>query len=81
MRPLPSIRHRIAPLRAGSLSAGSAPACIVAPDRLPAPPQIRARNTQLARPKSKSRNVIDLKPPPGPLPANPRGTLYPPKSP
>jgi hypothetical protein len=62
MRPLPSIRHRIAPLRPGSLSAGSAPACILAPDPPPAPSQIRARNTQLAHPKSKSRNFFDPKP-------------------
>jgi hypothetical protein len=81
MRPLQSIRHRIAPLRSGSLSAGSAPACIFAPSRPPAPPQIRARNTQFDRPKSKSPNFIDLKPPPGPLPGNPRGTLYQHKSP
>jgi len=81
MTPVPSIRHRIAPLHSGSLQTGSAPACIVAPDRPPAPPPIHARNAQLAPAKSKPRNVIDLKPPPGPLPANPRGTLYPPKSP
>ena len=84
MIPSPAIRHRTAHLHDGSLSAGSAPACIVAPDRPPAPPQIRARNArnaQLAPAKSKPRNVIDLKPPPGPLPANPGGTLYQPKSP
>jgi hypothetical protein len=45
------------------------------------PPQIRAPNAQLAPAKSKPRNFIDLKPPPGPLPVNPRGTLHPPKSP
>src|SRR5262249_15886608 len=59
----------------------TAPACIVAPDRPPPPPPIHSRNAQLAPAKSKPRNVIDLKPPPGPLPANPRGTLYPRKSP
>jgi hypothetical protein len=81
MIPSPSIRHRTDPLHAGSLSAGSAPACIVAPHRPPAPPLIHARNAQLAPAKSKPRNFIDLKPLPGPLPANPRGTLDPPKSP
>ena len=81
MIPSPSIRHRTAPLHDGSLSAGSAPACILAPDRPPAPPPIHARNAQLAPAKAKPRNVIDLKPPPGSLPANPGGTLYQPKSP
>jgi len=81
MTPALSIRHRIAPLHSGSLQTGSAPACIVAPDRPPATPPIHARNAQLARSKSKPQTLYDLMQSPGSLPANPRGTLYPPKSP
>jgi hypothetical protein len=81
MIPSPSIRHRTDPLHAGSLSAGSAPACIVAPDRPPAPPQIQARNAQVARSKSKPQTFVHLKASPGSLPSNPSGTHHPPKSP
>src|SRR5215831_11755152 len=54
--PSPSIRHSTDPLHAGSLSAGSAPACILAPDRPPAPPPIHSRNAQLA-PASRSHAI------------------------
>ena len=60
MIPPPSIRHRTAPLHSGSLSAGSAPACIVAPDRPAAPPQIRSGNAQVARSKSNPQTFFDL---------------------
>jgi len=81
MTPALSIRHRIAPLHSGSLHTGSAPACIVAPDRPPSPtPNPRAQRSARAF-KVEATNTFDLMQSPGSLPANPRGTLYPPKSP
>jgi hypothetical protein len=56
MMPAPSIRHRIDHLHSGSLSPGSAPACVVAPHRPAAPPQIRSRNR--ARVQSRFRNFL-----------------------
>jgi hypothetical protein len=81
MMPAPSIRHRIDRLHSGSLSPGSAPACIVAPHRPAAPPQIRSRNAQVARSKSIPQTFFDLKRSSGPLPSNRTGTHDPPKSP
>ncbi len=81
MIPSPSIRHRIDPLHSGPLSAGSAPACIVAPDRPAASPQIHARNAQVARSKSKPQTFVHLKASPGSLPPDLTGTHHPPKSP
>ena len=69
MIPSPSIRHRTDPLHSGSLSADSARACIVAPGRPAAPPQIRSRNAQVARSKSNPLTFLDLKRSPGPLPS------------
>src|SRR6266849_2699801 len=73
MMPAPSIRHRIDHLHSGSLSPASAPACIVAPHRPAAPPQIRSRNAQGARSKSIPQ-FFDLKRSSGPLPSNRTGT-------
>jgi hypothetical protein len=81
MIPSPSIRHRTDPLHSGSLSAGSAPACIVALDWPAAPPQICPRNAYVVRSKSNPQTLFDLKPSPGPLPSNLTGTHHPPKSP
>ena len=66
MMPAPSIRHRIDHLHSGSLSPASAPACIVAPHRPAAPPQIRSRNARGARSKSIPQ-FFDLKRSSGPL--------------
>jgi hypothetical protein len=81
MIPSPSIRHRIDTLHSGSRSAGSAPACSVAPHRPADPPQIRSRNPQAARPKSKPQTSFDLKRSPAPLPSHLPGRRHPPKSP
>ena len=80
MMPAPSIRHRIDHLHSGSLSPGSAPACIAAPHRPAAQPQIRSRNAQGARSKSIPQ-FFDLKRSSAPLPSNRTGTHDPPKSP
>jgi hypothetical protein len=61
MIPSPSIRHRTDPLHAGSLSAGSAPACIVAPDRLPAR-ACKVEATQFYRPQATTRTVASQSP-------------------